>query len=274
MRPRRKLDLLRGNRAKSAHRARSSAANGWIRPASAARRQPRARRTRPDPAAHPDERNKRLRPQRRIMTLEHLEEVVVDDAVPQQHARVRFPGGLRRSSASRDERGARRAAAPEDDDARARARQTDRISHRNKPFQFSERRRAPHGAAPRRKWRRPRSRSRSRPRPRPRPHARPRARHTTHDTTHAATPRRRRRLRARRAALERSTSGAIPPVAAIASRFAPLLAARFRIARAAGACAPGALLLTSSTSGAASPMSRCVRLSVRVRGVHAGAFNY
>ena len=38
--------------------------------------------------------------------LEDHEHVAVDDVVPLQHARVRFPGGLRRSSASRDECGA------------------------------------------------------------------------------------------------------------------------------------------------------------------------
>ena len=154
--------------------------------------------------------------------------------------------------------------------ARAHDRQTNRILLSNKSFQFSERRRA-RPTAPRRGGNGGgRGHDRDHDRDRDRTRDRDRARDTRH---HTATPRRRRRLRARLAALERSTSGAIPPAAAIASWFAALLAARFRSARAACSCAPGAPLLTSSTSGAAPPMSRCVRLSVRVRGVHAGAFD-
>ena len=142
--------------------------------------------------------------------------------------------------------------------------------HSNKSFQFSERRRA-RPTAPRRGGNgggRGHDRDHDRDRDRDRTRDRDRARDTRH---HTATPRRRRRLRARLAALERSTSGAIPPAAAIVSSFAALLAARFRSARAACSCAPGTPLLTSSTSGAASPMFRCVCLCVRVRGVRAGA---
>ena len=110
--------------------------------------------------------------------------------------------------------------------------------HSNKSFQFSERRRA-RPTAPRRGGKGGGcGHDRDHDRDRDRTRDRDRARDTRH---HTATPRRRRRLRARLAALERSTSGAIPPAAAIVSSFAALLAARFRSARAACSCAPAAL---------------------------------
>ena len=69
-----------------------------------------------------------------------------------------------------------------------------------------------------------------------------------------------------------STSGAIPPAAAIASWLAALTAS-FPSAPAAASGAPGAPLLTSSTSGAASPIGRWVCLCGRVRGVHPWAYH-